>query len=48
LLDRIGPSGLGQLLQDLTAGQTMKRSIEGFGLTFVGFESDVERRVARR
>jgi hypothetical protein len=45
LLDRIGPSGLTQLLQDLTTGQTMEQAIERFGVTFVAFESDLERRV---
>jgi hypothetical protein len=45
LLDRIGPSGLGQLLQDLSTGQTMEQAIERFGVTFVAFESDLERRV---
>jgi len=45
LLDRIGPSGLGQLLQDLSAGQTMEQAIERFGVTFAAFESDLERRV---
>jgi tetratricopeptide (TPR) repeat protein len=45
LLDRIGPSGLGQLLQDLSGGQTMEQAIERFGVTFVSFESDLERRV---
>ena len=45
LLDRIGPAGLGQLLQDLSGGQTMEQAIERFGVTFVAFESDLERRV---
>lgn len=44
LLDRIGPSGLGQLLQDLSGGQTMEQAIERFGVTFAAFESDLERR----
>ena len=48
LLERIGPAGLGQLLQDLSAGQTMEQAIERFGVTFVAFESDLERRVASR
>jgi hypothetical protein len=48
LLDRIGPSGLGQLLQDLSAGQTMAEAIERFGVTFVAFESDLERRVGAK
>jgi tetratricopeptide (TPR) repeat protein len=45
LLDRIGPTGLGPLLQDLSAGQTMEQAIERFGVTFAVFESDLERRV---
>jgi tetratricopeptide (TPR) repeat protein len=48
LLDRIGPSGLGQLLQDLSAGQTMAEAIERFAVTFVAFESDLERRVGAK
>jgi tetratricopeptide (TPR) repeat protein len=45
LVDRIGPSGLEQLLQDLNAGQTMDQSIERFGITFAAWESDLEQRV---
>jgi hypothetical protein len=45
LLDQIGPSGMGQLLQDLGTGQTMEQAIGRFGITFVAFESDLERRV---
>jgi hypothetical protein len=48
LLDRIGPSGLGELLQDLAAGQTMEQAIERFGITFVAFEADLARRVGAR
>jgi len=48
LLDRIGPTGLGQLLQDLSAGQTMERAIERFGVTFAAFETDLERRVGAK
>jgi tetratricopeptide (TPR) repeat protein len=48
LLDQIGPSGLGQLLQDLGTGQTMEQAIERFGITFVAFESDLERRVGAK
>ena len=48
LLDRIGPSGLGELLQDLVAGQTMEQAIERFGVTFAAFESDLERRVGAK
>jgi len=45
LVDRIGPSGLGQLLQDLNDGQPMDQSIERFGITFAAWESDLEQRV---
>jgi tetratricopeptide (TPR) repeat protein len=45
LLNRIGTSGLGQLLQDLSGGQTMEQAIERFGVRFAAFESDLERRV---
>jgi tetratricopeptide (TPR) repeat protein len=48
LLDRIGPAGVGQLLQDLGAGQTMDQAIERFGITFAAFESDLERRVGAK
>jgi tetratricopeptide (TPR) repeat protein len=48
LVDRIGPSGLGQLLQDLDAGQTMDQSIERFGITFAAWESELEQRVGAK
>jgi tetratricopeptide (TPR) repeat protein len=48
LVDRIGPAGVGQLLQDLSAGQTMDQAIERFGITFAAFESDLERRVGAK
>jgi tetratricopeptide (TPR) repeat protein len=48
LLDRIGPSGLGELLQDLGNGQTIEQAIERFGVTFVVFESDLARRVGAK
>jgi tetratricopeptide (TPR) repeat protein len=48
LLDQIGPAGLGQLLQDLSTGQTLEQAIEQFGITFVAFEADLERRVGAR
>jgi hypothetical protein len=48
LVDRIGSSGLGQLLQDLGAGQTMDEAIERFGVTVVAFESDLVRRVGAK
>ena len=48
LVDRVGPAGVGQLLQDLSAGQTMDQAIERFGITFAAFESDLERRVGAK
>jgi tetratricopeptide (TPR) repeat protein len=48
LIDRIGPAGLGQLLQDLNGGQIMDQAIERFGVTFATFESDLERRVGAK
>jgi tetratricopeptide (TPR) repeat protein len=48
LVDRIGPSGLGQVLQDLDAGQTMDQSIERFGVTFAAWESELAQRVGAR
>lgn len=48
LVDRIGPAGVGQLLQDLSGGQTMDQAIERFGITFAAFESDLERRVGAK
>ena len=48
LLDRIGPSGLGELLQDLANGQTIEQAIERFGVTFVAFESDLARRAGAK
>jgi tetratricopeptide (TPR) repeat protein len=48
LIDRIGPAGVGQLLQDLSAGQTMEQAIERFGITFGAFESELERRVGAK
>jgi tetratricopeptide (TPR) repeat protein len=45
LVDRIGPSGLGQLLQDLSDGQTVDQSIERFGFTFAAWQSDLQQRL---
>ena len=45
LIERIGPANLGQLLQDLSGGQTIEQAIERFGVTFAAFESDLERRI---
>jgi tetratricopeptide (TPR) repeat protein len=48
LIDRIGPAGVGQLLQDLSGGQSIDQAIERFGVTFAAFESDLERRVGAK
>jgi tetratricopeptide (TPR) repeat protein len=48
LVDRIGPSGLGQLLEDLNTGQTMDQSIQRFGITFADWESDLAQRVGAK
>jgi len=48
LVDRVGSAGVGQLLQDLGAGQTLDQAIERFGITFAAFESDLERRVGAK
>jgi tetratricopeptide (TPR) repeat protein len=45
LMDRIGPSGMGQLLQDLDGGQPIDQAVERFGFTFADFESRLARRV---
>jgi tetratricopeptide (TPR) repeat protein len=45
LIDRIGASGLAQLLQDLSTGQAIEPSIERFGFSFAAFESDLKQRV---
>ena len=45
LIDRIGLTGVGTLLQDLDAGQTIEQAIERFGVTFPSFEADLMRRV---
>ncbi|HEY7289169.1 MAG TPA: tetratricopeptide repeat protein [Vicinamibacterales bacterium] len=45
LLDRIGPTGLGQLLQDLNGGATIEQAVERFGFTFADFEAKLARRV---
>ena len=44
LVDRIGPEGLAQLLQDLDAGQTIDEAVQRFGFTL----SDLEAKLARR
>jgi tetratricopeptide (TPR) repeat protein len=48
LIDRIGPSGLGQLLQDLSDGQTVDQSIERFGFTFAAWQAELEQRLGVR
>jgi tetratricopeptide (TPR) repeat protein len=48
LLEKIGPQGLGQLLQDLGMGLTMEEAIQRFGVTFAAFESDLARRVGAK
>jgi len=45
LIDRAGLSGIGLLLQDLDAGQSIEQAIERFGVTFPAFEADLMRRV---
>jgi len=48
LLERIGPSGLGQLLQDLDRGEPFEGAVQRFGFTFGEFEKDLVRRIAKR
>jgi hypothetical protein len=45
LIDRAGTAGVGMLLQDLDAGQSLEQAIERFGFTFQAFEADLMRRV---
>jgi len=45
LMERIGPSGVGQLLQDLDGGQPVEQAVERFGFTFGEFETGLVRRV---
>jgi hypothetical protein len=45
LVERIGPQGLGVLLQDLDSGQTIDQAVLRFGFTFQAFEADVARRL---
>lgn len=45
LLDRIGESGLAQLLQDLDAGQPVNDAVQRFGFTMGDFEAKLARRV---
>jgi tetratricopeptide (TPR) repeat protein len=48
LVDRIGSAGLGQLLQDLDAGQTMDQALERFGITFAAWEAELAQRVGAK
>src|SRR6266850_2037610 len=45
LIDRVGLSNIGFLLQDLDGGQSIEQAIERFGVTFPEFEADLMRRV---
>ena len=45
LVERIGPEGLGALLQDLDGGQTIDQAVLRFGFTLQAFEADVARRL---
>lgn len=45
LMDRIGPSGLTQLLQDLDSGERLNEALQRFGFTLSDFESTLARRV---
>jgi len=45
LLDRIGPSGLAMLMQDLDTGQPLTDAIGRFGFTLADFEGKLARRV---
>jgi tetratricopeptide (TPR) repeat protein len=45
LIDRIGLSSVGILLQDLDAGQPLDQAIERFGITLPSFEADLMKRV---
>jgi hypothetical protein len=44
LADRVGMAGVGLLLQDLEAGQTVEQAIERFGFALSDFEADLARR----
>ena len=45
LIDRAGLAGIGMLLQDLDAGQSLEDAIARFGFTFAEFEADLIKRV---
>jgi len=45
LLERIGPTGLSTLLQDLGTGQSVEGAIGQFGFSFDAFEAGLARRV---
>jgi tetratricopeptide (TPR) repeat protein len=48
LLERIGPAGLGPLLQDLDRGARFEDAVQRFGFTFGEFEKDLVQRIAKR
>jgi tetratricopeptide (TPR) repeat protein len=48
LVDRIGTTGLSQLLHDLDRGQTVEEGVRRFGFTFEDFESSLAQRVGAR
>jgi len=48
LMERIEPSGLSQLLQELGGGQPIEQAVERFGFTFDDFEAKLARRVGVR
>jgi tetratricopeptide (TPR) repeat protein len=45
LVERVGTTGIGQLLQDLDSGQPIDQALERFGFTFADFESNLAGRV---
>jgi len=45
MVDRVSTSGLGLLLQDLEAGQTVDQAVQRFGFTLSEFEAVLARRV---
>jgi tetratricopeptide (TPR) repeat protein len=48
LLDRIGPQGLADLLQDLDRGLTIEQAIQRFGFTLAAFEAELSQQVGVR
>jgi tetratricopeptide (TPR) repeat protein len=45
LVDRVGTPGVGLILQDLEAGQTVDQAVQRFGFTLSDFEAGLARRV---